>query len=203
MGLVGSGIHRRHRDARLPARRRSDRRSGRRQRSGADLRRAHRNMIISLIMLALEAGLAVGADPGHAERRPAADLQATGPAIALCVALGFASIAKSRLLCKTLGAPVSGWRWDLAWAAAAGVVVGVPVRAVPARIAAAGRSASRRSSLRSARCCGPRASAPRTASCSDAQGTRSRELREAEDAADGARPDRRRRSSSAGSAACR
>ena len=31
-----------------------------------------RNMMISLIMLALEAGLAVGADPDHARRGPAA-----------------------------------------------------------------------------------------------------------------------------------
>jgi uncharacterized membrane protein len=54
--------------------------------------------------------------------------QATGPAIALCIALGFASITKSLLLGKKLGAPVSGWRWDLAWAAAAGVAVGAAVR---------------------------------------------------------------------------
>jgi hypothetical protein len=54
--------------------------------------------------------------------------QATGPAIALCVALGFASIAKSRLLARELKAPVSGWRWDLAWATAAGVVAGAGVR---------------------------------------------------------------------------
>ena len=40
MGLVGLGLHRRHRDARLPARRRSHRRGRGRQRSGADLRRA-------------------------------------------------------------------------------------------------------------------------------------------------------------------
>jgi hypothetical protein len=54
--------------------------------------------------------------------------QATGPAIALCVALAFAWIAKSRLLAKELGQPVSGWRWDLAWATAAGVVAGALVR---------------------------------------------------------------------------
>jgi hypothetical protein len=54
--------------------------------------------------------------------------QATGPAIALCIALGFASIAKSRLLKRQLGRPVSGWRWSVAWAAAGGIAVGVPVR---------------------------------------------------------------------------
>jgi hypothetical protein len=29
---------------------------------------------------------------------------------------------------RQLRAPVSGWRWSVAWAAAAGIVVGVPVR---------------------------------------------------------------------------
>ena len=54
--------------------------------------------------------------------------QATGPAIALCVALGFASLTKSWLLKKMLGESVSGWRWSVAWAAAAGIAVGVPAR---------------------------------------------------------------------------
>jgi O-antigen/teichoic acid export membrane protein len=87
-----------------------------------------RNMMISLVMLALEAGLAVALILiMRAERFPEA-FQATGPAIALCVALAFASITKSRLLCRELGERVSGWRWDLAWAAAAGVIVGAGVR---------------------------------------------------------------------------
>jgi hypothetical protein len=87
-----------------------------------------RNMIISLIMLALEAGLAVALILiMKGEGLPPA-FQATGPAIALCVALGFASITKSRLLARELGAPVSGWRWDLAWATAAGVIAGAGVR---------------------------------------------------------------------------
>jgi O-antigen/teichoic acid export membrane protein len=87
-----------------------------------------RNMIISLIMLGLEAGLAAALilimkDEGFPQA-----FQATGPAIALCVALAFASITKSRLLCRKLGERVSGWRWDLAWATASGVIVGVGVR---------------------------------------------------------------------------
>ena len=87
-----------------------------------------RNMMISLAMLALEAGLAVALILIMKERELPQAFQATGPAIALCVALGFASIAKSWLAKRLLGAPVSGWRWDLAWAAAAGVLVGVGVR---------------------------------------------------------------------------
>jgi O-antigen/teichoic acid export membrane protein len=87
-----------------------------------------RNMVISLIMLALEAGLAAALIlVMRGEGFPQA-FQATGPAIGLCVALAFASITKSRLLAKELGQPVSGWRWDLAWATAAGVVVGAGVR---------------------------------------------------------------------------
>jgi hypothetical protein len=86
------------------------------------------NMIISLAMLALEAGLAGGLILiMKGEDLPQA-FQATGPAIGLCVALGFASISKSWLLRRKLGAPVSGWRWDLAWATSAGLIVGAGVR---------------------------------------------------------------------------
>jgi O-antigen/teichoic acid export membrane protein len=88
-----------------------------------------RNMIISLIMLVIEAGLAAALILIMKGENFPQVFQATGPAIALCVALGFASITKSRLLSKELGGPVSGWRWDLAWATAAGVVVGAGVRA--------------------------------------------------------------------------
>jgi len=87
-----------------------------------------RNMIISLIMLALEAGLAAGLILIMEDENFPQAFQATGPAIGLCVALGFASITKSRLLSKKLGAPVSGWRWDLAWATSAGVLAGAAVR---------------------------------------------------------------------------
>jgi hypothetical protein len=86
-----------------------------------------RNMIISLIMLAIEAGLAISLILVMKSEGLPQSFQATGPAIALCVALAFASITKSRLLARELGAPVSGWRWDLAWATAAGVIVGAAV----------------------------------------------------------------------------
>ena len=87
-----------------------------------------RNMIISLIMLAIEAGLAAALILIMKDRGFPPAFQATGPAIALCVALAFASITKSRLLRRKLGAPVSGWRWDIGWATAAGIVVGALVR---------------------------------------------------------------------------
>jgi O-antigen/teichoic acid export membrane protein len=87
-----------------------------------------RNMIISLIMLAIEAGLAAALILIMRREGFPPTFQATGPAIALCVALGFASLTKSWLLKKELGERVSGWRWNLAWATAAGAVVGVGVR---------------------------------------------------------------------------
>jgi O-antigen/teichoic acid export membrane protein len=88
----------------------------------------NRNMIISLAMLAIEAALAASLILlMRSEHLPQA-FQATGPAIGLCIALAFASITKSRLLASELGEGVSGWRWNLAWATAAGVLVGALVR---------------------------------------------------------------------------
>ena len=51
-------------------------------------------------------------------------INAMGPAFALPLALGFASIMKARLLSKLLGAPVSPWRWALVWAVAVGGAIG-------------------------------------------------------------------------------
>ena len=87
-----------------------------------------RNMIISLVMLAIEAGLAAALILIMKDEGLPPAFQATGPAIGLCIALGFSSIAKSHLLKRELGQPVSGWRWSIAWAAAAGIAVGIPVR---------------------------------------------------------------------------
>ena len=85
-------------------------------------------MVISLVMLALEAGLAAGLILAMRGQGMEMAYQATGPAIALCIALAFASVAKAVLLKKELDAPVSGFRWDLVWATLAGVLVGVAVR---------------------------------------------------------------------------
>ena len=87
-----------------------------------------RNMMLSIIMLALEAGLAAALILVMRDEGLPQAFQATGPAIGLCVALAFASITKSRLLRRQLGERVSGWRWDLAWATSAGVAVGIVVR---------------------------------------------------------------------------
>ena len=58
---------------------------------------------------------------------------AAGPAIALMIALGLASIAKALLLRHILQARVSGWRWPLVWAALAGGAIGTAFIALPHR----------------------------------------------------------------------
>jgi hypothetical protein len=79
-------------------------------------------------MLALEAGLAAALILVMKAQGLPVSFQATGPAIGLCVALTFSSITKSRLLRTELGAPVSGWRWDLIWSTIAGLIAGFLVR---------------------------------------------------------------------------
>lgn len=94
----------------------------------------HANMAISLAMLVLEAALGVGLIlilrdfPPNLNETQRLAWQATGPAIGLCVALGFASIVKTRLLRGKLGYPVSGWRWSILLASLAGIAIGVPIR---------------------------------------------------------------------------
>jgi O-antigen/teichoic acid export membrane protein len=85
---------------------------------------SHRNMWISLAMIALEAGLSAGFILLMRSMNLPIMWQATGPAMALLVSLGFAAIAKSQLLRRLLQSRVSGWRWPLIWAAATGVIVG-------------------------------------------------------------------------------
>ncbi|MDV3258102.1 MAG: lipopolysaccharide biosynthesis protein, partial [Sphingomonas sp.] len=91
----------------------------------------HRNMMISMAMILLEAGLAVGLILVMRSMDWPVMWQATGPALALMLALGFASIVKSRLLARILQSPVSGWRWPLIWAGAAAMIVGQLVIMLP------------------------------------------------------------------------
>ena len=91
----------------------------------------HRNMAISMAMIVLEAGLAAGLILLMRSWQWPVMWQATGPALALALSLGFASVAKSRLLAKILRNPVSGWRWPLIWAAAAAMIVGQLVILLP------------------------------------------------------------------------
>ncbi|MEA3046455.1 MAG: hypothetical protein QOJ53_787, partial [Sphingomonadales bacterium] len=95
----------------------------------------HRNLLISLLMLGVQALLTVAIilairalpiPPGKVQA-----FQAAGAALALALALGLASVLKARLLCRLLGAPVQGWRRSLIWAAAAATLVGVGATRLP------------------------------------------------------------------------
>jgi hypothetical protein len=97
----------------------------------------HRNLIISVLMLVVQAILTVAIIVGlEAFNWPSDDaqrqaFQAAGAALALCLALGLASILKANLLCRLLDAPVQGWRWSLIWAAGAAIIVGYGFTALP------------------------------------------------------------------------
>ena len=84
----------------------------------------HRNLMISTLMIIVEAGLAVVFILAARRLNLTPTAQAAGPAIALCLALAMASVLKARLLSRLLEAPVSGWRWALVWAAAVATAVG-------------------------------------------------------------------------------
>jgi O-antigen/teichoic acid export membrane protein len=91
----------------------------------------HRNMMLSIAMLALQAVLTVALILIFRRLGWPPAWQATAPAVALCLALTFAAVTKARLASRLLGAPVSGWRWPLLWAAAAAIVVGQLATLVP------------------------------------------------------------------------
>lgn len=84
----------------------------------------HRNMLFSLGMIGFQGIVSVGLlfamkTQGFAETDLAAAVAA-----ALCVALALASLAKSLLARRLLGAPVSVWRWSLLIGATAAIAVG-------------------------------------------------------------------------------
>jgi O-antigen/teichoic acid export membrane protein len=84
----------------------------------------HRNLMISFLMIAVQAALTVAFILAMRALDWPEGWQAAGAAMALALALGLASILKARLLCRLLDAPVQGWRWPLVWAAGAAVIVG-------------------------------------------------------------------------------
>jgi O-antigen/teichoic acid export membrane protein len=90
-----------------------------------------RNMGISLAMIVMQGLLSVVLILIAKRLGWSETWQACGPAVALLLALGMAAIAKARLLSHLLQAPVSGWRWELVWAAAAAVVAGQLAILVP------------------------------------------------------------------------
>jgi O-antigen/teichoic acid export membrane protein len=91
---------------------------------------AKRNLAISVAMIVGQTLLSVVLVHLIRAVHPTPDFRndpvaAAGPAIALMLMLGAASIAKAALLRRLLGHRISGWRWALVPAAAAGTVVGI------------------------------------------------------------------------------
>jgi O-antigen/teichoic acid export membrane protein len=91
----------------------------------------HRNLMISLLMIGIQAVLSVALILGMRSLGWPEKVQAAGPALALALALALASVLKARLLSGLLDAPVSGWRWPLVWAAAGAAVVGYLATLLP------------------------------------------------------------------------
>ena len=86
---------------------------------------------ISALMVAVQAALSVALIVGMQEGGLPLVYQAAGPAIALTLALGLASVLKARLLGRILEAPVQGWRWPLIWAGTAAGLVGYAFSLLP------------------------------------------------------------------------
>ena len=92
----------------------------------------HRNLLVSLVMLAIQAILSViliKLVQVYMPDKPVA--MGAAVAAALMLALGFASIVKAKMLSKLLGASVNNWRWSLVTAAALATVVGVSFTYLP------------------------------------------------------------------------
>ncbi|TZG26015.1 lipopolysaccharide biosynthesis protein [Sphingomonas montanisoli] len=92
----------------------------------------HMNLMISLGMIGIQIALSFAFVMVMRDELHLPILwQAAAPAMALAAALGIASVMKSTLLSRLLGAPVSGWRWPLIWAAVAGGTVGIVAVRLP------------------------------------------------------------------------
>jgi len=83
-----------------------------------------RNLTISIVTIALQAALTVGAML-LIDRLGLPQLyRAAAAALSLALALGAASLTKAIVLSRILGRSINNWRWPLIWAAAVAVVVG-------------------------------------------------------------------------------
>lgn len=85
----------------------------------------YRNLVISLFTIVLQAvltvaGIALVTDLGYGQ-----PYRVAAAAAALMVSLAMASVLKSRLLARILGAPINNWRWALAWGAIPAVTLGI------------------------------------------------------------------------------
>lgn len=83
-----------------------------------------RNLLISIATLAVQAALSVALIQVAKSMGFAEVTYAAAVALALMLALGFASFAKSRLLSRLLSAPVNSLRWALVWAGGGAALLG-------------------------------------------------------------------------------
>lgn len=83
-----------------------------------------KNLIVSVITIGLQAMLTFGGIWLMQHYGYNSLYQAAVAAISLMLALGFASIVKSRMLARFLNESINNWRWAVVWAAAPAVVIG-------------------------------------------------------------------------------
>jgi O-antigen/teichoic acid export membrane protein len=93
----------------------------------------HRNLMISLTMLAVQIGLSFGLVFAMREADWPVAYQAAGPAVALMVSVTITSAIKAVLLRHILKAPVTGFRWPLVWATLTAILVGSIFTSLPHR----------------------------------------------------------------------
>lgn len=97
----------------------------------------HRNLLISLAMLAVQALVSIGlifmVDELPVKAGYIGLYQAAAVACGLMISLGIGSLIKSRFLATLLGYDISIWRWALVSAVAAAAMLGILIVSVPAR----------------------------------------------------------------------
>lgn len=90
-----------------------------------------RNLIVSVATIVMQGALTVALIMAFRRAGYPEPYQAAGAAIALVIALGFASLVKARMLSKRLDRPINPLRWPLVWAAFPAVLVGMIVIMLP------------------------------------------------------------------------
>lgn len=97
----------------------------------------HRNLLISIAMLAVQALVSVGlimlADDLPLKTEYVGLYQAAAVACGLMVSLGIGSFIKSRFLAKLLDEKIRIWRWALLPAISAGALLGIVIVSLPPR----------------------------------------------------------------------
>lgn len=98
----------------------------------------HRNLLISIGMLAVQTLVSVGlimlVDDIPVKPEYVGLCQAAAVACGLMISLGIGSLIKSRLLSHLLGQTIRVWRWALLVAVSAAALLGMAIVSVPARL---------------------------------------------------------------------